>query len=103
LLPFGGYKGSGIAMMVEFLAGALVGDNFSFETAAKDNTLIKAVRAVEFPDTQFCPSGNFTPVSTDTTGSSKNYPLRKLHNPWFSQQFFCHTSTFKYKRPDKRN
>ena len=37
LLPFGGYKGSGIAMMVELMAGALVGDNFSFETAAKDN------------------------------------------------------------------
>jgi len=37
LLPFGGYKGSGIAMMVELLAGALIGDNFSFETAAKDN------------------------------------------------------------------
>ncbi len=37
LLPFGGYKGSGIAMIVELLAGALVGDNFSFETAAKDN------------------------------------------------------------------
>ncbi len=37
LLPFGGYKGSGIAMMVELLAGALVGDNFSYETASKDN------------------------------------------------------------------
>ena len=37
LLPFGGHKGSGIAMMVELLAGALVGDNFSFETATKDN------------------------------------------------------------------
>jgi len=36
LLPFGGYKGSAIAMMVELLAGSLVGDNFSFETAAKD-------------------------------------------------------------------
>ena len=36
LLPFGGYKGSAIAMMVELLAGALVGDNFSFETATKD-------------------------------------------------------------------
>jgi delta1-piperideine-2-carboxylate reductase len=36
LLPFGGYKGSAIAMMVELLAGALVGDNFSFETAIKD-------------------------------------------------------------------
>ena len=37
LLPFGGYKGSAIAMMVELMAGALVGDNFSYETAAKDN------------------------------------------------------------------
>ena len=37
LLPFGGYKGSGIAMMVELLAGALIGDNFSFETAVNDN------------------------------------------------------------------
>ncbi len=37
LLPFGGYKGSGIAMMVELLAGSLIGDNFSYETAEKDN------------------------------------------------------------------
>ncbi len=37
LLPFGAYKGSAIAMMVELLAGALVGDNFSYETAEKDN------------------------------------------------------------------
>ena len=37
LLPFGGYKGSGIAMMVELLAGALIGETFSYETAAKDN------------------------------------------------------------------
>jgi delta1-piperideine-2-carboxylate reductase len=37
LLPFAGYKGSAIAMMVELLAGALVGESFSYETAAKDN------------------------------------------------------------------
>ena len=37
ILPFGGYKGSSISMMVELLAGALIGENFSFETAAKDN------------------------------------------------------------------
>ena len=37
LLPFAGYKGSAIAMMVELLAGALVGETFSYETAAKDN------------------------------------------------------------------
>ena len=37
ILPFGGYKGSGIAMMVELLAGALLGETFSYETAAKDS------------------------------------------------------------------
>ena len=37
LLPFAGYKGSAIAMMVELLAGPLVGESFSYETAAKDN------------------------------------------------------------------
>ncbi len=37
LLPFGGYKGSAIAMMVELLAAGLVGENFSFEAKAGDN------------------------------------------------------------------
>ncbi|MGI9337446.1 MAG: Ldh family oxidoreductase [Gammaproteobacteria bacterium] len=37
LLPFGGYKGSALAMMVELLAGALVGESFSFEAAQRDN------------------------------------------------------------------
>ena len=37
LLPFAGYKGSAIAMMVELLAGALIGETFSYETAEKDN------------------------------------------------------------------
>ena len=37
LLPFAGYKGSAIAMMVELLSGALVGETFSYETAEKDN------------------------------------------------------------------
>lgn len=31
LLPFGGHKGSAIAMMVEIMAAALTGGNFSFE------------------------------------------------------------------------
>jgi delta1-piperideine-2-carboxylate reductase len=31
LLPFGGHKGSSIAMMIEILAGALTGSSFSFE------------------------------------------------------------------------
>ena len=37
LLPFGGYKGASIAMMVELLAGPLVGETLSFETAEHDN------------------------------------------------------------------
>lgn len=35
-LAFGGHKGAAIALMVELLAGALVGDLFSFEAAEKD-------------------------------------------------------------------
>ncbi len=31
LLPFGGYKGSALSMMVELLAAALTGGNFSFD------------------------------------------------------------------------
>jgi len=37
LLPFGGYKGSGISLMVELLSAALIGERFSFEAAAADN------------------------------------------------------------------
>ena len=37
LLTFGGYKGSAIAMMVELLAGAMIGESFSFEAAERDN------------------------------------------------------------------
>jgi delta1-piperideine-2-carboxylate reductase len=36
-LPFGGYKGAALALMVELLAGALVGEVFSFEATARDN------------------------------------------------------------------
>lgn len=35
--PFGGYKGSAIAMMIELLACGLIGDLFSYETALEDN------------------------------------------------------------------
>lgn len=37
ILPFGGYKGSAIATMVELLAAGLVGDLFSYEAAEVDN------------------------------------------------------------------
>jgi LDH2 family malate/lactate/ureidoglycolate dehydrogenase len=35
-LPFGGYKGAAIALMMELLAGALIGDVFSFEATEID-------------------------------------------------------------------
>lgn len=37
LLPFGGYKGSALALMVELLSAGATGDAFSFEAEAKDN------------------------------------------------------------------
>ena len=37
LLPFGGYKGSSIALMVELLAAGLIGQPFSYEAALEDN------------------------------------------------------------------
>lgn len=37
ILPFGGYKGSAIATMIELLAAGLVGDWFSYEAAEVDN------------------------------------------------------------------
>jgi len=37
LLPFGGHKGSCIAMMVELLVAGLIGEAFSFEAAQYDN------------------------------------------------------------------
>ncbi len=36
LLPFGGYKGSAISMMIELLSGGLVGEDFSFEASEKE-------------------------------------------------------------------
>lgn len=37
ILPFGGYKGSNIAMMIELLAAALIGEQTSVEASANDN------------------------------------------------------------------
>jgi delta1-piperideine-2-carboxylate reductase len=37
LLPFGGYKGSALALMVELLAAGAIGESFSFEAADGDN------------------------------------------------------------------
>ena len=37
LLPFGGYKGSAISLMVELFAAGLTGDTFSYEAQENDN------------------------------------------------------------------
>lgn len=37
LLPFGGHKGSALALMIELLAGPMVGETFSYETENRDN------------------------------------------------------------------
>ena len=47
-LPFGGYKGAAIALMVELLAGALIGDMFSFEATEGDTENVGAPCGGEF-------------------------------------------------------
>ena len=47
-LPFGGYKGSAIALMVELLAAGLIGDRFSFEASKADNKDGGPARGGEF-------------------------------------------------------
>ena len=37
LLPFGGYKGSAISLMVELFAAGLIGEVFSYEAQENDN------------------------------------------------------------------
>ena len=48
LLPFGGYKGSAISMMIELLSAGLVGDLFSFEAKKEDNNDGGPARGGEF-------------------------------------------------------
>lgn len=47
-LPFGGHKGSSIALMIELLAGALIGDLFSYESSKHDKSNIGAPFGGEF-------------------------------------------------------
>jgi LDH2 family malate/lactate/ureidoglycolate dehydrogenase len=46
-LPFGGHKGSSIALMIELLAGALLGDVFSYEASELDTAGTGAPRGGE--------------------------------------------------------
>jgi len=47
-LPFGGHKGSSIALMIELLAGAMIGDLFSYESSEKDTLNVGAPFGGEF-------------------------------------------------------
>ncbi len=47
-LPFGGHKGASIALMIELLAGALIGDLFSYEAGEHDTAGVGAPRGGEF-------------------------------------------------------
>jgi len=47
-LPFGGHKGSSLALMIELLAGALIGDLFSYESSEKDTNNVGAPFGGEF-------------------------------------------------------
>ena len=47
-LSFGGYKGAAIGLMIELLAGALIGDVFSYEAGANDNGDGGPVKGGEF-------------------------------------------------------
>jgi delta1-piperideine-2-carboxylate reductase len=65
-LAFGGYKGASIAMMVELLAGALVGGKFSYETSVdvgsgptlgRHSEMIIAIDPARFGGTEFLGRG----------------------------------------------
>ncbi len=57
MLPYGGYKGASIALMVELLAGALIGEQMSYEAAANDNNDGGPPRGGEFI-LALAPNGN---------------------------------------------
>lgn len=48
LLPFGGHKGSALALMVELLSGPLVGETFSYETQEGDKAEEGPARGGQF-------------------------------------------------------
>jgi len=61
-LPFGAHKGSSIALMIELLAGALIGDLFSYESSERDDLNVGAPFGGEFliaiNPAQTLPDGN---------------------------------------------
>lgn len=67
-LPFGGHKGASIALMVELLAGALIGENFSVDSSSQDThgvgapfggELLLAIDPEKFGSTQYLQRAEF--------------------------------------------
>jgi len=69
-LPFGGHKGAALALMVELLAGALIGDLFSYEATEHDQhkvgapyggELVLAIDPSHFSPSQTAAGGSIGP------------------------------------------
>lgn len=65
LLPFGGYKGASISMMVELLSAALTGGNFSTEVSTQ-----------AFPGAQTSKTGELVIVIDPSHGGGTNFAQR---------------------------
>jgi delta1-piperideine-2-carboxylate reductase len=65
ILTFGGYKGSSISMMVELLAGALTGAQFSFE-----------VDRSNYPGAETSKSGELIILLDPALGAGRSYAVR---------------------------
>ena len=68
LLPFGGHKGSTIALMIEILAGALTGGCFGFED-----------RSGEYPGAQ-TPKAGQAVILIDPTRVPRNFYFERIES-----------------------
>ena len=68
LLPFGGHKGSTIALMIEILAGALTGGCFGFED-----------RSGEYPGAQTPKAGQVV-ILIDPTRVPRNFYFERIES-----------------------
>jgi len=82
-LTFGGYKGAAIALMVELLAGALIGDLFSYQSSERDSHGSGAPFGGEFiiainPETTSMAGSSEGIVNTDRNAHSEELFTRIL-------------------------
>lgn len=80
-LPFGGYKGASIALMVELLAGALIGENLSVDSSEHDKHNVGAPFGGEFLfaiDPAHCGSSNYAQVAEGLFAQIQAMPGTRL-------------------------